>query len=469
MGSEPSPVGMGPVWVTGACMPGPYRIPGIDIRASAVVTNTPPVGSYRGFGQPEAIFPLERAIDEGARQLGLDPVEVRRRNLVEDHELPFVTPTRQVLDSGHYHRLLDLTLDQLDYPRMVADARRARAEGRFVGVGVASFTESTNFGPTRNLWKAGIMASGWDSSTLRVEPDGHVRVFSSQAPMGQGIETVLAQSAADVLARPVADVAVDAGDTLTGPYTGYASGGSRGAGIAGSSVTLAARRARDKMTAIAAHQLEVAPEDVELSRDGFAVRGVPARRLRFAEVARAAYMAPQLPDGMEHGIEITAAYDPPNNAFTYGHVAVVVELDPELGFVTIRRMVIGHDCGPQLNPAIVHGQVLGGAVQGIGVALFEELPYDAAGQPRIGMMRDYLQPTAVDRPERVEMVHLTTPSPYSLTGVKGVGESGVIATPVAIANAIQDALPAGAPRITEMPVRPEWILEAIERGATTAV
>jgi carbon-monoxide dehydrogenase large subunit len=294
-------------------------------------------------------------------------------------------------------------------------------------------------------------------------------VFSSQAPMGQGIETVLAQSAADVLARPVADVAVDAGDTLTGPYTGYASGGSRGAGIAGSSVTLAARRARDKMTAIAAHQLEVAPEDVELSRDGFAVRGVPARRLRFAEVARAAYMAPQLPDGMEHGIEITAAYDPPNNAFTYGHVAVVVELDPELGFVTIRRMVIGHDCGPQLNPAIVHGQVLGGAVQGIGVALFEELPYDAAGQPRIGMMRDYLQPTAVDRPERVEMVHLTTPSPYSLTGVKGVGESGVIATPVAIANAIQDALPAGAPRITEMPVRPEWILEAIERGATTAV
>ncbi len=461
MGSEPSPVGMGPVWVTGACMPGPYRVPGIEIHASAVVTNTPPVGSYRGFGQPEAIFPLERAIDEGARMLGLDPVEVRRRNLVEDDELPFTTPTRQVLDSGHYHDLLDLTLDRLDYPQAVADARRARAAGRFVGVGVAAFTESTNFGPTRNLFKAGIVASGWDSSTVRVEPDGHVRVFSSQAPMGQGIETVLAQSVADVLARPLDEIRVDAGDTLTGPYTGYASGGSRGAGIAGSSVTLAARKARAKLTAIAAHAMEVDADDVELDADGFAVRAVPGLRIAFAEVARLAYMAPRLPEGMEHGVEMTAAYDPPNNAFTYGHVAVVVELDPELGFVTIRRMVIGHDCGPQLNPAIVHGQVLGGAVQGIGVALFEELPYDADGQPRVSMMRDYLQPTAVDRPDQVEMVHLSTPSPYSLTGVKGVGESGVIATPVAIANAIQDAQPEGAPRITEMPVRPEWILDAL--------
>jgi aerobic carbon-monoxide dehydrogenase large subunit len=460
LGSAPSNCGGGTGWVTGALLCGPYRVPAVDIEATAVVTNKTPLGAYRGFGQPEANFPMERLLDIAAGRLGLDPVELRRRNLVPPEAFPYAGATGMVLDSGDYPAMLELALDRPAY----RDARRgrdeARAAGRRVGLGLAFYNECTNFGPSGVLPLIGVSTGGWDATTVTVEPDGTIRVDSGQTPMGQGVETAFAQLAADAFGVALEDVTVRFGDTASSHYTAYASGASRAAGVAGSSLLVAAGKALDKMKAIAAHLLEADPSDVEQSGAGFVIKGTGAEPVSHATVAAAAYQGGALPEGMEPGLQVLGTFDPEALGFSYGVVAALVELDPGTGQVTVQRLIFGHDCGTQLNPRIVEQQVIGGALQGQGAALTEQLVYDADGRPRSTAFADYLVPLATEIPE-LDLFHTETPTPFTVNGAKGVGESGVIAAPAAIVNAIQDALGPGAEQITAIPVLPERVLAAL--------
>ncbi|GAA5150544.1 molybdopterin-dependent oxidoreductase [Pseudonocardia eucalypti] len=469
LGSAPSTCGAGTGWATGAMLCGPYRVPAVDIRATAVVTNKTPLGAYRGFGQPEANFPMERLLDIAARRLGLDPAELRRRNLIED--FPYTNATGQLIDSGDYQRMLSLLEQRPAYREAVAFRDTARAEGRRVGLGLAFYNECTNFGPSGVLPLIGVTTGGWDATTVTVEPDGTVRVDSGQTPMGQGLETAFAQAAADAFGVSMDDVTVRFGDTASSHYTAYASGASRGAGVGGSSLLVAAGKAVEKMRRIAAHLLEADPDDVErvpgadarsagASPGGFAVRGAATPPVSLAAIASAAYQGGNLPAGMAPGIQELGTFEPAALAFSYGVVAALVELDGDTGQVTVRRLVFGHDCGTQLNPRLVEAQVVGGALQGQGAALLEELTYDEDGQPRATAFADYLVPLATEIPE-LDLFHTETPTPFTLNGAKGVGESGVIAAPAAIVNAVQDALPAGAAELTAIPVLPERILHAL--------
>ncbi|BBG02398.1 MULTISPECIES: xanthine dehydrogenase family protein molybdopterin-binding subunit [Pseudonocardia] len=460
LGSAPSTCGAGTGWATGALLCGPYAVPAVDIAATAVVTNKTPLGAYRGFGQPEANFPVERLLDIAAPQLGLDPVELRRRNLVPPEAFPFTTATGQLLDSGDYPGMLGLALDRPAYRDMLRERDEIRAAGRPAGIGIAYFNECTNFGPSGVFPLIGITTGGWDATSATVEPDGRVRVVSSQTPMGQDLETAFAQLAADRFGVPLDHVTVRFGDTDSSHYTAYASGASRAAGIGGSSLILAADKAIDKMRRIAAHLLEADPDDVEHSGGEFRVRGAGAAGLSYATVAAAAYQGGNLPEGMEPGLETLGAFDPQALAFSYGVVVALVAVDPDTGQVGVPRMIFGHDCGTQLNPRIVDAQIVGGALQGQGAALTEEIVYDESGQPGAVGFADYLMPIAREIPE-LDVFHTVTPTPFALNGAKGVGESGVIAAPSAIVNALQDALPAGAAPLTSIPVLPERVLAAL--------
>jgi carbon-monoxide dehydrogenase large subunit len=461
LGSAPSTCGAGTGWATGALLCGPYAIPAVDIRATAVVTNKTPLGAYRGFGQPEANFPVERLLDIAAARLGIDPIQLRWRNLIPADAFPYTNATGMVIDSGAYQRMLALLRERPAYVEALRERDKAVSAGRHVGLGVAFYNECTNFGPSGVFPLIGITTGGWDATTITVEPDGTVRVTSSQTPMGQGIETSFAQLAADRLGVGIDDVTIRFGDTASSHYTAYASGASRSAGIGGSSLIVAADKTLDKMRRIAAHLLEADAEDVEQVGAGFRVRGTSVEPVTFAQVAAAAYQGGGLPDGMAPGLEELGTFDPVSLGFSYGVVAALVELDEVTGQVTVKRLIFGHDCGTQLNPRIVEQQVIGGALQGQGAALTEELPYDADGRPLAGAFSDYLVPLATDIPE-LDLFHTETPTPFTLNGAKGVGESGVIAAPAAIVNAIQDALGPGASPITAIPVLPERILQALE-------
>lgn len=466
LGSAPSTCGAGTGWATGALLCGPYAVPAVDIVARAVATNKTPLGAYRGFGQPEANFPMERLLDLAAPRLGLDPVELRRRNLIEPESFPFTTATGQLLDSGNYPEMLDMALQRPAYREMLRERDEARAAGRPAGIGLAFFNECTNFGPSGVFPLIGITTGGWDATSVTVEPDGRVRVVSSQTPMGQDLETAFAQLAADRFGVPIDHVTVRFGDTDSSHYTAYASGASRAAGIGGSSLMVAADKATDKMRRIAAHLLEADPGDIEQSGDRFRVRGAGTPGIGYPTVAAAAYQGGNLPDGMEPGLEALGAFDPQALAFSYGVVVALVECDPDTGQVTVPRMIFGHDCGTQLNPRIVNAQIVGGALQGQGAALSEEIVYDEDGTPGAVGFDDYLVPLASDMPE-LDVFHTVTPTPFALNGAKGVGESGVIAAPSAIVSAIQDALPDGAAPITAIPVLPERVLAGLDTASTT--
>lgn len=459
-GAEPYAASVGAAWAGAMMVTGAYRIPNVHVATRVVVTNKTPTGAYRGYGTPEVNFALERALDEAARRIGIDPAELRRRNLVSPEAMPAPSATGLLLlDSGRYEEMLDLALDAFDYRAQVEQARAARRDGRAVGIGLSFYVEPTNLGPSALCGMIGINSGGFDIATIRMEPSGQVIVFTGQTPMGQGVERVLQQICAAELTMPDEDVTVVHGDTHACPYTAYGSGGSRGTGIGGSAVMLAAGRIREKLCLIGAHLLGAGPEAVELSQGGVQVLGDAARRVSIAQVARAAYLAHNLPTGMEPGIDARASFDPATLAITYGVALARVEVDRETGLVDIQQIVFGHDCGRQINPVLVEGQVMGGIVQGIGAALYEELDHDASGQPLTRCMRDYPLPFAADVPP-IALVHLETPSPFFPNGAKGVGESGAIPIPAAIANAIRDALGDGATEVVNrLPIRPEDLLQ----------
>ncbi len=459
-GGDPYATSMGTVWITGALLTGPYRVPALDIRAGSVVTNKTPVGAYRGFGQPEANFALERLLDIAARRIGIDPADIRRRNLLTPEELPYAVHSGVVLDSGRYADLLDATLDRFGYDAALDRAAATQGAEIVTGIGIASYSEVTNFGPSPVCKVIGINNGGFDSTIIRMEPSGHVRLFLSQTPMGQGIEVSMAQICADALTLPIEDVAVVHGDTLTAPYTGYASGGSRGAGVGGMSVRMATDRLGERLRRWGAFLLDADPDAMILVQGGVQHRDDPGRRVSMARIAHEAYRAAAVPPGLEAGLEDRAAYDPPALAVSYGSVAVEVSVDVVLGKVTVDRVTFGHDCGVQINPPIVDGQVRGGVAQGIGAALFEVIRYDDKGQPLTLSLHDYLVPLAGDVPP-IDLLHFETPTPFSPLGVKGVGESGVIPIPAAIANAVRHALGPRAGELNTLPLTPETVLNAL--------
>jgi carbon-monoxide dehydrogenase large subunit len=461
-GATPYMVGCGTGIVTAATVLGPYRIADALSELVAVVTNKTPIGAYRGFGMPEATFAIERAMDEGARRLGVDPVELRHRNLVRPDELPYWTAAMMCLDSGHYSDLLNLVAVHIDWPARKREAAEGRAAGRLIGVGIACYLEATNFGPSLTAAMMGINSPGHDRAVVRMDDSGLVTVLTGQMPMGQGLETVLAQVAADELGVPLEAVSVICGDTLACPYTGYGSGGSRGAGVSGSAVMMASRRLRERMRSIAAHLLET--DSVRDVDGGWANES--GRTATVSQVAATAYQARDLPLDTEPGLEASFTYDPPAFAFSYGAVAAVVEIDRDTGAVSVQRLVFGHDCGVQLNPANVAAQIIGGAAQGLGAALYEQLPYSADGQPVVESLWDYFPPLPANMPA-VELVHLETPSPFSLNGAKGCGESGVIPLPAVLANAIRDALDVDSCAVVDtIPITAEQLLAVVDRETT---
>lgn len=468
MGAALHTVGYGPVWLTAVMMSNVYAIENIRVRARAVMTNKTPLGSYRGWGQPQANFAVERLIERVAQELGLDSLEVRRRNFIPPDRFPYQS-LHHVFDSGRYADCLEKALQTFDLDGWRHRQRELRGRGRHVGIGVSFYIENTALGPSRILNAGGVEQGGYDIARVRIEPGGEVTVFTGLCDMGQGLTNGLAQVCADHLGAHPDQITVVTGDTSSCPYTGYGTGASRSASVGGTAVMKACAELCAKVRRIAAHMLEAAAEDIVV-RDGEAwVAGVPTKRVSFRDIGRAAYIrALELPDGEDPGLEAIGVFDPPQMAWPYGVNCVAVEVDPETGEVRFLDYAYVHDSGTVLNPMIVEGQIHGGVAQGIGAALFEELRYDDDGQPLFGSFMDYVLPTAVEVP-RLRVEHQVTPSPLIPGGTKGVGEAGAIGSPAAVVAAIEDALSPLGVRINQTPVTPERIVALVRAAPKRAV
>ena len=429
---------------------GHYKVRNYACDARAVHTNKTTLSVYRGVGLPGAILVQEHLIDIAARRLGKDPAGVRRQNMIRPEEFPYTIVTGETLDSGSSTAALDQALAAVNYDGFRGRQTEARRQGRLLGIGIASFVEATTFGTA--WWnRIGIQHSAFESASVKMEPDGGVTVTAGTHSHGQGHATVYAQLVADELGVEVADVNYIQGDTAATTY-GWGTWGSRSAVAGGGAVVGAARKVREKMFRIAAHLLEVSPEDLELERGRFEVKGVPSKAVPVKDVAKAAvFSAWQLPAGEAPGLEASHYWDPPVPFANATHIAEV-EVDGDTGQVKLRRYLVVEDCGKMINPRLVEAQVVGGVVQGIGTALFEDLPFDESGQPLATSLMDYLVPTAADVPD-FEVKHLETLSPLTPLGIKGMGEGGTTGAPSAIANAIADAL--GGATITRLPLTPE--------------
>lgn len=444
LGAHASNAGAGPLAVSALMSAGPYRFDAVGARVRGVVTTTTPTGSYRGFGQPEITWTRERLIDEAARRLGADPVELRLRNMLDPHERPITAGMGQAYDSGDYATVLRTLRDRVRGEH-VEDGRRR-------GVGFSCHVEMTGVGPSATMRDEGYLAGGFETAVVRMEPDGSVIVHSGLTGMGQGIETTLAQVAADELGVPLDRVRVVLGDTAATPYSPIGSIASRSLAVGGGALIHAATALRDKLLAIAAHRLEVSPDDLEIVAGAVRVHGAPGTEVDLADLATAAWRGWDLPDGVPPGLEEQATYDPPAYVYSSGAHAAAVAVDPLTGAVEIEGYWVVNDSGVLVNPAIVDGQIRGGVVQGIGMALYEEVAYTPDGQPS----GTYDLPTAVEVPA-IDVVHRQTPSPVTPGGTKGVGESGTVSSPAAIGNAIAAALPEIADRITATPVTPGFL------------
>jgi aerobic carbon-monoxide dehydrogenase large subunit len=447
-------------------LPGPYRIRHYECEAYSVTTNKCPLGPYRGVSRPAACFSIERAMDEVARATGLDPFEVRRRNLVRPDEFPYQSVTGLVYDSGSFHEALEEVCRQADLDGMRAEQERARAEGRLLGIGFACYTEQTAH-TTNEFIKRGVpIIFGYDTATVRMDPSGKVAVYVSTHSHGQGHETTYAQIVADQLGLGLGDVKVFFGDTASAPY-GHGTFASRSAVLAGGASHRAAGKVREMLVDFAAHELEADAADRELGDGEAFVRGAPGRGVKIADLARWAYHRPErLPPGMEPVIEAVASYDADPGTGTFANAAhlTLVEVDPDTGGVDLLRYAVVEDCGRMINPLVVDGQVHGGVAQGIGGALLEELVYDENAQLTTTTFLDYRLPGATDIP-RISVSHLETLSPFTIEGIKGMGEGGAIAPGPALASAVEDALrPLGQVFVNELPLTPERVRRFAEQA-----
>jgi carbon-monoxide dehydrogenase large subunit len=438
--------------MAGGLLAGPYKVPHYRCEVAAVATHTTPAGPYRGVARPATTFVMERVLDLGARALGLDPVAVRRINLIGPADLPYTSATRLVHDCGSYPVCFEQVVETIDYTAFRAEQARLRREGRYLGIGFANYNELTGLGQAASAGPRMPFRTGHEGATLRMDPSGAVTVLAGVTSQGQGLETTMAQLAAAELGLPLDAVRVIFGDTDATPF-GLGAFASRQAVIGGGAVTRAARALREKIAAIAAHLLEAAAADLEVADGRIAVRGMPARGLSMADVARVAHLEThRLPPGTEPGLEATRFYDPIRGTFAAGAQAAVVEVDVATGRVQIRRYVCVEDTGRVINPLIVEGQVQGAIAQGIGGALLEHLVYDEAGQLLAGTLMEYALPTAADVPA-FELAHVEVPA-ENLVGVRGVGEGGTLGPPAVLANAVADALAPFGTEVNELPITP---------------
>jgi aerobic carbon-monoxide dehydrogenase large subunit len=435
--------------------PGPYKFPVVLPAQTAVFTNTVGKQAYRGPWMMETVA-REQMMDHVAMEMGMDPVEFRRINVVQQADLPYTTPMTMVYDVATPSETMEQAVAMLDMAAFRAEQKAARAAGRLIGMGVAVYMEPSAIA-------FGILAS--DQAILRMDPSGKVIVAMSTGNHGHSLETTIPQIVAEHLGCDIADVVLVQGDTDSSP-TGPGTGGSRSAVVAGGAAQTASVRMRDKILQIAAHMLEAAPEDLEVNASVVSVRGTPAKALPFVQIASMAYMMPEaLPAGMEMGLEVTARFQPAT-PFTWSNAAhaCTVEVDVETGMVKILRYIVSEDCGKMINPMVVEGQIAGGVVQGIGGVLFENMVYDAQGNPLTTTFLDYLLPAAPEVPD-IEVGHIETMS-NSLGGYKGMGEGGAIGSPPALANAIHDALAHLGVHPTSFPLGPSQVLALITAASS---
>jgi len=444
-------------------IPGAYRIPAFDCEVRGAYTNTTPVDAYRGAGRPEATFAIERAMDRLADEIGMDPAELRRKNFIPPEAFPFTTISGITYDSGDYAPALDRALAMADYNTFEKRRAEAKARGRYRGIGLSSYVEICGLAPSKANSALGVGWGGYESARIRVHPTGAVQVFTGTSPHGQGHETSWAQIAADAIGVTPNDIEVRHGDTFESPGMGVGTFGSRSLAVGGIAVHNAAQKIREKVIQIGAHLLEASPADVVVQGGKVFVKGVPEKAKAFGEISMAAYLASNLPEGMEPGLEATTYYDPPNFTFPFGTHVAEVEVDPETGTIEIIGYSACDDCGRQINPMIVEGQLHGGITQGIGQALYETAVYDDNGQLLSGSMMEYHVPTAADVPA-FALDHTVTLTKTNPLGVKGIGEAGTIASTPAIVNAVIDALsPLGITHI-DMPLTAEKVWGAIRKA-----
>ena len=448
--------GMPPL--TGLMISGSYKIPTLKFTSTGGFTNKVATDAYRGAGRPEATLVIERTMDLIARELDMDPVEVRRKNFAQPDDFPLQVATGLAYDSGNYQAALDRALEMVGYEDLRAEQKRLREEGRYMGIGFSTYVEICAMGPS-----AALPAGGWESGTVRLDFTGKTTVLTGVSPHGQGEETTFAQIVSDELGVPIEDVAVLHGDTAVVP-NGIGTFGSRGISVGGTAVYMATQKVKEKAEAIAANVLECSTDDLEFEDGKFSVKGVPDKGITIQEVALQAHVATKLPAGMEPGLQATSVFEPSNFTFPFGTHICVVEVDTQSGEIEIRKYVAVDDCGKVINPMIVDGQVQGGIAQGLGQALLEEVVYDEDGQLVTGSLMDYAVARAEDLPT-LEFDRTETPSPVNPMGVKGVGEAGTIGSTPSIVNAVVDALaPFGVTHI-DMPLKPEKIWRLCQGGA----
>lgn len=446
---------------------GQYKMP-VSWSVACVVTNTMTTDAYRGAGRPESIYYLERIIDAFAREIGMDPFEVRRKNFWQPDEFPAVMGCGFALDSGNYEAAIDKLIEEADYPGLVKMRDDARAEGRHVGIGVGSYVEVCGFGPAVLAdigfsWAAyGLPASFNGSGLVRVNPDATVTVVIGTGPTGQGHETTWAQIVGDGLGMPVENIRVLHGDTREHPM-GIGTFGSRSLAVDGAATYQATLKVKEKAAKIAAHLLEASAEDMVFEDGGAHVAGSPDQKIDWAAIAQSAYQAHTSPDDVDGGLEAHTSFSPGNATWPFGTHLAVVEVDADTGNVEILKYAGVDDCGNVVSPMIVNGQLHGGIAQGIGQALFEEAVYDESGNLLTGSLLDYPLPTAADLPA-FELDRTVTPTDVNPMGVKGVGEAGTIGSSHTIVNAVVDALsPLGVKHI-DMPLRPKRVWAAIQEA-----
>ena len=448
-------IGAGVIYNTAAHLLGPYKVEHFSTSAKIAATNKVPSAAYRGAGRPEASFAVERAMDLVAAAVGLEPAEVRLRNMVRADEMPYAVglPYRDgapiVYDSGDYPAELRQALEALGGIEAFRKRQReARAQGRYLGLGLGCYTEGTGIGP-------------FESAMVRIDATGKVFMSGGSCPQGQGMETIFAQVVADAWSVTPEDVVVSLADTAAIPI-GFGTIASRSTVTLSAAIHYASERLRKKVLAIAAHLLECAPADLELRDGGVGIVGVPGRTVSLAKIAQAARPGWDhgRPEGVDPGLEETFHFEPQTVTWSSAAHAAIVEVDIETGRVTIEKYAVAHDCGTVVNPLLLEGQITGGAAQGLGGILLEGFAYDAEGQLLTGSLMDYALPRADEMPD-FQMIHLHSPSPLNPLGVKGVGEGGAIGPPSAIANAVADALSPFGAEFNETPLKPEQIVARV--------
>ena len=444
---------------TPSMAPGVYRVQNFSWSAALVFTNKTPYDAYRGAGRPDAAYMIERVMDLIAQKLNMDPVDVRRKNFIPADALPYVTPSNMPYDTGNYEPALDKVLQLAGYDRLRQEQERLRRQGELMGIGVTTTTEMCGVGPSAHMGGIG----GYESAVVRVDPTAKVTVLTGTSPHGQGTVTSFAQIVADDLGVPFDDIQVIHGDTEVVPK-GVGTFGSRGLVVGGSAVLKAGQLVKQKAAQIAAVLLGVEPERVVLEGGTFYVEDVQDRYVNWADVAREAYGAQNLPPDVDPGLEATSYWEPPGLTFPFSAHVAVVRIDPDTGEVKLTNYFTVDDCGTVINPVLVEGQIHGGLAQGIGQALMEEAVWDDTGQLVSGSFLDYAIPTAEDFPT-FTLDRTVTPSPHNPMGAKGVGELGTVAATPTVVNAVVDALSHLGVSHVDMPIKPEKVWRILrEKG-----